>query len=365
MSRKLLSLTGLSILAVVLNHASGFGFIALFWWTNRYRPVAVPNFDQLWTAIFCVLLVIREITLFSVPAFLFVSGYFIAYAFHPNITKKGYETIKPRIMNLLIPYLIWSIIIFVFSYILIGDKLNLSEYIVRLVLGRATDPYFYIPIILQLYLLAPILVRLAINNWKRLLIISIILRIFVVVWNYLSFIPNMKVNSPPSVLFIGWTIYFILGVLYGYYPERFKLWLSRNKSNLPFWMFFFAVLMIIETVFLFSRNNNFDWIGNQYLFSVTIFAILFIFWYISIERLGAAFRKILFVLGEHVYGIYLIHPIVLTYISKFLYHIAPKILAVQVLYQSILVVSGLLIPLIFMHFFSESRFRRYYRYIFG
>jgi hypothetical protein len=29
----------------VLNHTVGWGFIALIWWTDRYRAVAVPNFD--------------------------------------------------------------------------------------------------------------------------------------------------------------------------------------------------------------------------------------------------------------------------------------------------------------------------------
>ena len=46
MNKRLLMLSGLAITAVAVNHAANWGFIALFWWTDRYRAVAVPNYDQ-------------------------------------------------------------------------------------------------------------------------------------------------------------------------------------------------------------------------------------------------------------------------------------------------------------------------------
>ena len=45
-------LNGLAILAVVFNHASGWGYTAMVYWADRYRPVTVPNFDQVWSPSF-------------------------------------------------------------------------------------------------------------------------------------------------------------------------------------------------------------------------------------------------------------------------------------------------------------------------
>ena len=67
MARRILLLSGLAILAVVLNHAGGFGQIAMFLWADRYRPVSVPNWDQLGTPVHYALLTIRSVGVFAVP----------------------------------------------------------------------------------------------------------------------------------------------------------------------------------------------------------------------------------------------------------------------------------------------------------
>jgi hypothetical protein len=47
MIKRMLYLNGLAVLTVILYHSSAWGFIGMFFWTDRYRPVSVPNFDQL------------------------------------------------------------------------------------------------------------------------------------------------------------------------------------------------------------------------------------------------------------------------------------------------------------------------------
>ena len=68
MYRRVFLLMGLAIVAVVCNHAAGWGYTAMFWWTDRYRPVTVPNFDQTGTLPYYGLLLLKQLTLFSVPA---------------------------------------------------------------------------------------------------------------------------------------------------------------------------------------------------------------------------------------------------------------------------------------------------------
>ena len=85
----------------------------MFWWTDRYSPVSIPNYDQLGSPPYYIFLIIKQLTVFSVPAFLFVSGFFVAYAYRSKETSLNWGMEKKRIINLIIPYLIWSAVIFI------------------------------------------------------------------------------------------------------------------------------------------------------------------------------------------------------------------------------------------------------------
>jgi hypothetical protein len=75
MIKRLLYMNGLATIAVILFHASGWGFIAMFFWADQYRTVASPNFDLIGSLPYFALRVIEQIVSFGVPAFLFVSGF--------------------------------------------------------------------------------------------------------------------------------------------------------------------------------------------------------------------------------------------------------------------------------------------------
>ena len=64
---------------IPIHHATAYGLQAMFMWTDRYRDVAVPNYDMLGSLSFYVTIIVRQLDVYSVPAFLFISGYFIAF----------------------------------------------------------------------------------------------------------------------------------------------------------------------------------------------------------------------------------------------------------------------------------------------
>ena len=171
MTRRLLILNGIAIIAVVINHAAGWGFTAMFWWTNRYLPVSIPNFDQFGSLTYYLLVILRQITVFSVPAFLFVSGVFISYAARGEKSKLNLKTIRMRLIYLLVPYLIWSLIIFVVEFMINGETFTITEYLRKLLLGQSTPAYFYVIVIFQFYLISPLIVLIARYQWMILLLI--------------------------------------------------------------------------------------------------------------------------------------------------------------------------------------------------
>ena len=94
MIRRLLLLNGFAAIGAVLYHATGWGYTAMFWWTDRYLPVDVPDFSQLGSVAYFSLRLVEQLIIFSIPSFLFVSGFFIAFA-----TGKSQQTVSLKIVG--------------------------------------------------------------------------------------------------------------------------------------------------------------------------------------------------------------------------------------------------------------------------
>ena len=152
MIRRLLLLNGLAAIGVVVNHATGWGFIALIWWTDRYLPVTVPDFSQINTTSYYVLRGLEQLIMFSIPAFLFVSGYFIAFATKKNERTVSWNVIGARVKYLLTPYLIWSVLV-LFAKFLQGYEPSIGRVTKILLTGGAAEPYYYVPLLVQFYIL--------------------------------------------------------------------------------------------------------------------------------------------------------------------------------------------------------------------
>ena len=133
-SKKLLILNGLAIIAVPLHHAAAYGLQAMFYWTDRYRPVSVPNFDQINSISYYVTTAIRQLDAFSVPAFLFISGYFIAFMARGEKSEVTWSLVTARVKTLLPPFLIWTVI----RYALLRDFPSSIDDVL--------DPYHFIPL---------------------------------------------------------------------------------------------------------------------------------------------------------------------------------------------------------------------------
>jgi peptidoglycan/LPS O-acetylase OafA/YrhL len=71
------------------------------------------------------------------------------------------------------------------------------------------------------------------------------------------------------------------------------------------------------------------------------------------------------VLGARSFGIYLIHAPVLELLSRASYHLAPVLLAHQILLIVLLVGAGIGVPVLLMNLVSRSPARPYYNYLFG
>jgi fucose 4-O-acetylase-like acetyltransferase len=369
MYRRLSILSGIAITAVILNHAGGWGLVALIWWVHRYRPVEPPNYDGIGTLPYFLSDVIHLFTVFAVPAFLFISGFFIAYAARAGKTGLGWKSLRTRIVALLIPYLIWSAYV-IFQDLVLGEPLTARQIILRVLLTGANGGFFFIPVLITFYLLSPWLVELARRNWKALVIGAAAIQVIPIVFRYLrlafgaSPLLAALIAWTPDQLIIRWAIFFPLGIAAGLHMDAFKSWLSRHKKRILAALIASYVVMFIETELIFFLTPDHWRPGPSSIFFV-LYSLSFILAFLAFEQVAIPFARSFIQLGTRSYGLYLTHFIIMTIVAKLTYHLLPWLLAQQFLFQALMLAVGLAAPLLFMILVARSPLRRIYPYLFG
>lgn len=366
MTKQLPLLRGIAILAVVCNHAAGRGYTAMFWWVHRYRDVMAPSFDQVGSLPYYGLVAMQQLALFSVPAFLFISGFFIAYAARGSRPALSWKVVRARVANLLWPYLVWSLVIFA-GDALEGRTYTWTQYLGGIVLGHAVGAYFFIPLIILFYLLSPVLVPLARHRSRVLLVGSALVQLLVIGLLYHHKLGGQLPSLPDNWPWVPfwWTFYFPLGIVCGLHRARFKQWLARARWVLLIAVIVLGILSIVEAEWLYAATGDFTWAHSSFKLSSCLYAAVFILCFLAWDARSVPGARSLDQLGVMSYGIYLLHPKSMEIVARVIYHVAPWLLSQQVLLQPIFIVVSVGIPVLLMNLMARSRFRASYRYLFG
>lgn len=383
MTRRFLLLMGLGILGLILNHSATFGYQATFDLAWHYRPevaascedltppVNCPNYDQVHSPTYWGLTLVRRFIAYGVPVFLMVSGYFIAFAAGRKDARIKWPILKARVVGLLIPYLVWSIIIFI-GQALFYHRIYPSvwEYGRRLLFGGATGSYYYIPLLIQMYLLSPILVPLAKNHWKWLLVGSAILMLFVETLRYFQLfdvgqpIVSNLISLTPLWFFPRRLFWFALGIVFGFHISDFKPFLLRHKTKLVVGTVVFYLLSLVEFEVLLTLSGQ-PWIDFYSTYTTNIYAGLFMLAFLSLDKLKLPLTPQIMDIGAKAFGIYLVHEQVLELVGTLMFRFTPWILGYQILYQPIMIFFALGVPLALMRLVSHSPMKKLYKYSFG
>ena len=369
MYRRLSILSGIAITAVILNHAGGWGLVAMIWWAHRYRPVESPNYDMIGSFAYFVSDVIHLSTVFAVPAFLFISGFFIAYASRAGKTGLGWKSLRTRITALLIPYIVWSAYQII-QDIVLGEAMSLQQVLLRVLLTGANGGFFFIPVLITFYLLSPWLVKLAHKNWKLLLLGAGLIQLLPIVFRYIRLISGSTpllstlIQWTPDQVFIRWAIFFPLGIVCGLYLDAFKDWLNKRRKILLATLIGSYLAMFFETEIIFFLTPDHWRPGPSSIFFV-LYGLSFILTYLAFEQVNIPLSRAFIKVGTKSYGLYLTHFLVMTIAAKLIYHLLPWLLSQQLLFQSLMMGLGLFVPLFLMTFIARSPLRRIYPYLFG
>jgi hypothetical protein len=369
MIRRLLLLNGLAMFGVILFHASGTGLMAMFAWKGRYLPLLGSNYDPLSSPAYLALRAIEQLVGFSIPAFLFVSGFFIASATGRVQKTIGWKIIGTRINNLLIPYFIWSLGLF-FLFFLEGKAYSADRYLKLLLTGGADTAYYYVILLCQFYLISPVLVPLAKTRWIFLLSVAAFIQLMVQLLQYPVFLNIHSlalrpfVDVVPKWFFPSRILWFTFGMVTGFHLKDIKDWAIRNRTALLVTAISTFLLGTVEWEFYFRRSGP-ELLGHRETLINDVYAAALILSFLAFDKVQVPFSKLIGELGTRSFGIYLGNSVVMLYVARSFYHLAPWVLAYQIILQPLMIAFGLAIPLCLMVAVKRTPAQRYYVYFFG
>jgi surface polysaccharide O-acyltransferase-like enzyme len=240
-----------------------------------------------------------------------------------------------------------------------------------LLTGGAAGPYYYVPLVIQLYIVSPFLVAWISRRWQLVLGAVVLLTIAIAVLRTI-FLVSPGLFPQESAWFSGllnsplaaYAFWFVLGISAGTHAGGFRRVLSIGSR------FGLAVAIVLGGMAIVEweivrRLSGRPWISAGVTVFDNLFLLAFLFLVLSAGRIPEAVQHLLGKVGRYAYGIYLCHVPILEVIARGLYHFAPRLLGHPLLLYFVLVLCGIGLPLLVMGLLRASPFRRVYAYAFG
>jgi len=343
-------LRGLAILGVVFNHANW--HVLSQFSAGAMQGIPFILFDQ--------------IGKFAIPAFMFIAGYFIAYATGGGKRDLSWQVIRARLENLLWPWLIWSAI-FMLGQFLQGRPLSPAEYWRTLIIQ-----YYFIPLLIFYYLLAPFIAKWAKTHTRALLIGAGIVQLFAIGLFYARVYHPAFPNALKTWIDLGpiqylrFAFYFPFGVACGMFPRQAKTIFARFKTSLPWLTLLFFALSALEATLAFNTGGNI-WPkgGDQTKLSSALFSTAFVLCFAAFDRLKPPFNRSINKLGTRSYGLYLVHYPILGVTAKIIHRLIPRLASQGWLLLPLLFALTVSLSMALMEGMARLPAKRFYHYLFG
>lgn len=274
---------------------------------------------------------------FHMPLFFFMAG-----IFHPKkITKK---IIKKRAFQILIPYLLWSLLLFLFWFFIgrkFGDSatlnLSVSKNFIGILFAQGGHEYmnwalqmWFLPAIFFTFLFFGLVLKIREKSYQILCLLPLIVLGFLI-----PRIFNIHIIWSLDVALVALFFY-----AFAYYLKSFLL-SKKNKYEIIFLICLSVLHLLCSFYFIQDIDMYRSTYGNEFLFLLN--AVIGIsFWLLFFKR----FQKIPFLgfLGKNTIPILALHIRALTFIKLFLLvFLGAKIFSFNELEKIILAVIQLII----------------------
>lgn len=305
-----------------------------------------------------IVTLINGLSLFAVPAFIFISSYtFIIIYKNKSLSSSLF--FKKKIISLLLPYFIWTLIYYFLQLKISKQSFQLFEFFQCILFGTAFYHLYFMPIIIQFYLLF-IPLKHIVERFSAKSIIYITIFIYYI---YTSGIPFSNIISilykindflilksdiyMSDRFFISYLPFYILGLVLGYNEEKFQNFLQNYSIWILFLYIIISFIHVYNRIFYYVYQKNF-FINLPYSWELSsIMSIFMILWLTKLHEHKYVFSNNISLISNYTFDLYLMHPLVLAIGEYFLYKIGIYSITLHML---LLFILGVCFPLIYSHF---------------
>jgi len=299
-----LILRGVAILAVVGVHFLA-GLPSVSYTASQFQPLTI---------------LLDQLSRISVPIFVAMSGFGLTLKYQDQVFQWS-EFLKKRVLKLLPLYILWSLIFYIVFWFLPQWRAASvpQSFLIQLLTGKADYQLYFVPMIFQLYLLFPFLLKLLARKPTIILSLFFLFQIGVFAFYSLTADPNnyeqyLLSDQQQYVLCVSWIFYFVLGMYLAkkqafLRSKKFFAWLALGLGAAAVgW----ATLSGIQQI-----NGGLDpiialrftrWPILVYASCALVFLLIYRRATVGLPELV---KKPMLFLGQHSYGIYLSHTLFL------------------------------------------------------
>lgn len=195
--------------------------------------------------------IINNLSRFTIPIFFICSGILLKPIANRNGLKKFYGK---KIIRIFLPY-----IIVVSILAILADK-NLKDFLYLLITGNASVPYYFVIVLLQFYILYPLL-SLG-RNSKLFLYISFLISLS-------SFLYPLSWRLFGAPLFFKFLFFF----QYGIYKRNYFLNYQKKDTQKELWFWLSIIIFYLLLIFVF----DYRFYNVRLFYGLAIFNLLFMF----------------------------------------------------------------------------------------
>lgn len=294
----------------------------------------------------------------AVPIFLFLAGAFMMYAMKDKKIRQNYRLVLPALKNVVFPYIIWSVVFYIFIYFLRAETFSLPGYLKNLIVGY---PFNFVPILVFYIIIAPLLAwiikRVPLITLFAFLVFQLVL-VNIKIPGILGFVfPdffNLLYVPILGLPFALWAVFYPLGMVYIQFSQKYKSILERFIIVIAGISFGLYVLAVLKELGAISFSQA-EW----------LLPLVFILLLPFVDRKKIPFLSFFENLGKRTYGIYLMNLTIITFLSQLAAKFIPWLFQVETIIVMILATLTILISSNLMKWVEHRFSRQIYNFIFG
>lgn len=309
---------------------------------------------------------------FGSPIFMMISGLVLFYNYRgmEEFDAKGFY--KKKLLYIIIPYVIWSVIYFGYRSYYSGVPFNIWQITILLkeiLDGSSFSHLYFMTLIVQFYLILPLFIKFLTKPMRespiKLFTILFFLQAIVLIYGRYFRDPNATglvglFNIYYWKSIFGWFFYFLAGGILGIHYGRIANIIEQNIKPISIFYILTTCFYIGQVYYSIWKNTGRDYYDNfgSIRPETLIYAIATMPMLIWITRRMVGKFKIIKTFGTYSLGIYFAHPIVLEEIKFRVFERYPYIFGYGRLTSMFTLVSlGIIITILLVLMIATLKYR--------